>query len=169
MLSDISYILRKERINIESLDANVIGETIAITIMVKDPKKAMAVLAKNGFRNLEPEYFVVKVSNTSESIQMVTTMLKNAKINILQFHMVSSDGKDAMIAIKTNKPRASAEVLKPFLAEERGNYRSISISFFSGPPWPLPCLRAPSLPLSCLFPRTLPRQGPPRLAGSWNK
>ncbi|MBU0586119.1 ACT domain-containing protein [Candidatus Micrarchaeota archaeon] len=116
LLSDISYILRMERINLESLDATVIGGTIVITVFVKDPKRASIVLAKNGFKNLEQSYLVLKLDDVPKSYEVVTTMLKNAKINILQFHILSSDGKNAVVGIKADRPRAAKKTLRPYLS-----------------------------------------------------
>lgn len=118
LLSDISYVLGKEKINIEAMDANAVGGEAVITLLVKNPDKARDVLKKNGFTGLEEDFLVVRLGNEPGALGQVTEELKKAKIAILQFHHISSDGKQALVAIKADKPRAAKDVLKSFLAEE---------------------------------------------------
>lgn len=118
LISDISYILGKEKINIDGLSASVIGKKIAITIQVKKPDKAKEVLAKNGYTHLDDEYCVVMVKDIPGELSKITGLLKKARINILHLLQVSTDGKYAMVSIKTNKPRAARQILKPYMAEE---------------------------------------------------
>ena len=120
LISDMSYMLGKEKINIDGLSANVVGKKIAITIQVKDPEKAKEVLKKNGYANLDDEFCVIMVKDAPGELSKVTGLLKDARINILQLLQVERDGNFAMVSIKTNKPRATREILKAYLAEELG-------------------------------------------------
>ncbi len=118
LISDISYILGKEKINIDGLSASVVGKKIVITIQVKNHEKAKEVLTKNGYANLDDEFCVITVKNEPGELSKVTSLLKEARINILQLLQLETDGKYAMVSLKTNKPRASRNILKPYLAEE---------------------------------------------------
>ncbi len=118
LISDISYILGKERINIDGLSASVVGDKIAITIHIKEHEKAKEVLAKNGFKNVDDNYIVIMVKDEPGELAKVTGLLKSARINITQFHHISSDGKNAMVSIETDKPRATRKILKPYMAED---------------------------------------------------
>jgi predicted amino acid-binding ACT domain protein len=113
LISDISYVLGKARINIEAIDASVVGKKIVITVMVKNYARARDELEKNGYPStLDKDYCVVKISDAVGSMAKMTEMLKKARINILQLHQISSDGTHALVALKTNKPRPTREILK---------------------------------------------------------
>ncbi len=118
LISDISYVLGKEKINIDGLSASVVGKKIAITILVKNHEKAKEVLAKNGYRNLDNDYCVVMVKDAPGELSKITGLLKKARINILNLLQVESDGNYAMVSLKTNKPKAARDILKPYFAEE---------------------------------------------------
>lgn len=113
LISDISYVLGVARVNIESLDATVVGRKIVITVMVSNYEKAKDALEKNGYQaSLDKDYCVVKIRDEPGSMGRMTELLKKAHINIIQLHQISSDGKEALVALKTNKPRPTKEILK---------------------------------------------------------
>ncbi len=113
LISDISYILGKERINIDALDATVVGRKIVITVLVKNFEKAKNVLERNGYATaLDKDYCVVRIRDAPGSMAKMTEMLKKARINIVQLHQISTDGTYALVALKTDKPRPTREILK---------------------------------------------------------
>ncbi len=118
LISDMSYVLGKERINIDGIDANVIGKKIVVTILVKNPEKAMDVLKRNGFSNFDSDYIVVKIGDKPGEMAKVTELLKKKKVNILHLHQIPGEGGEALVAIKTNRPRASREILRQFMVSD---------------------------------------------------
>jgi hypothetical protein len=118
LISDMSYVLGKERINIDGIDANVVGKKIVVTILVKNPGKAMEILKRNGFSNFDSEYIVVKIGDKPGEMAKVTELLKKKKVNILHLHQIPGEEGEALVAIKTNRPRASREILKPFMVSD---------------------------------------------------
>ncbi len=118
LISDLSYILGKEKINIDGLSASVVGKKIVITLQVNDTKKAKNVLIKNDYKNIEDNYYVIMVKDKPGELSKITGLLKKAKVNILSLLQLSRDGNYAMVSLKTNKPRVTKEILKPYLAEE---------------------------------------------------
>ena len=63
VLADISYILGKAKINIESLTAEVHGGKAMINISVKDEKKASQLLNANNYKVIRSEILIVKVKD----------------------------------------------------------------------------------------------------------
>ncbi len=118
LISDMSYVLGKERINIDGIDANVIGKKIVVTILVKNPEKAMDVLKRNGFSNFDSDYIVVKIGDNPGEMAKVTELLKKKKVNILHLHQIPGEGGEGLVAIKTNRPRASREILRQFMVSD---------------------------------------------------
>ncbi len=118
LISDISYILGKEKINIDGIDANVVGKKIVITLLVKNPEKARDTLKKNGFSNFDSDYIVARIPDRPGEMAKLTELLKKKRVNILHLHQISLESGEALVAIKTNKPRVSREILKPFMVSE---------------------------------------------------
>lgn len=117
LLADISYILAKNKINIETISVNVVGGKAIIVITVNNPKNALDVLTKNGYKNLEEDYFVIKLQDKPGELNRVTMMLSQGGVNILNIHLLSRDGNQTLVALKADKERKAKELLKEFLAE----------------------------------------------------
>ncbi len=117
LLADISYVLAKNKINIETISVNVVGGKAIIILTVNNPKKAIEVLGKNGYKNLEEDYFVVKLDDKPGELNKITLLLSNAGVNILNVHLLTRDGKQSLIAFKVDKMRKAKDLLKDVLAD----------------------------------------------------
>ena len=117
LLADISYILSKNRINIEAITTNTVGKKAIIILVVNKPDKAIQVLSNNGYSNLSQDYFVVKLEDKAGELNKITQTLADAKINISNVHLLGRDGNSSLVAIKADKMRKAKELLKDVLAE----------------------------------------------------
>ncbi|MFA5077582.1 MAG: ACT domain-containing protein [Candidatus Micrarchaeia archaeon] len=117
LLADISYILAKNKINIDTISVNVIGDRVVLVLTLSDNKKAVAVLGENGYKNIKEDYFAVKVDDKPGELNRITSMLSKAKVRISNVHLLTRDGKHTVIALKTDKAKKAREVLKDFLVE----------------------------------------------------
>ncbi len=117
LLADISYILSKNRINIEAITTNSVGKKAIIILVVNKPDKAIQVLGNNGYNNLSQDYFVVKLEDKAGELNKITQILADAKINITNVHLLGRDGNSSLVAIKADKMRKAKELLKDMLAE----------------------------------------------------
>lgn len=113
LLADISYILGKSNVNIDGLYVDVIGGKAVIAMEVKDPKKAVDVLMRNGFKTTDPSSIVIKVSNNS--VEKITEMLEVEKISVKDLAMLSSDSTEGIFALNVDKPRKATKMLSPFM------------------------------------------------------
>ena len=117
LLADISYILSKNKINIEAITTNTVGKKAIIILVVNKPDKAIQVLSNNGYSNLSQDYFVVKLEDKAGELNKITQTLADAKINISNVHLLGRDGNSSLVAIKADKMRKAKELLKDMLAE----------------------------------------------------
>lgn len=117
LLADISYILAKNKINIETISVNVVGGKAIIVLTVNNPKKAVDVLSQNHYKNLEADYFVVKLEDKPGELNRITMLMSNAGINILNIHLLTRDGKQTLVALKVDKERKAKDLLKDVLVE----------------------------------------------------
>lgn len=111
LLADISYVLAKSKVNIDSLNAELIGRKAIITLLVKDPDRARTVLGRSGYRITEAESIVVRVSNKMGEIEKIGERLSHAGVNIEHVNMLSSTPSEGIFVFKVDKPRKASNIL----------------------------------------------------------
>jgi predicted amino acid-binding ACT domain protein len=109
LLADISYVLGKSSINIESLDVEVVGGKAIIVLEHKDQKKAALALMRSGFMMTDPEAIVIKAARSAKD--QITEMLEDGCITITDFSVLSKDDYDGVYAINVDKPRKASKML----------------------------------------------------------
>ena len=123
LLADISYVLGKTGVNIESLNVDVIGERAVITLEVRDPPRAKDTLEKNGFSTTDLKSIVIKLANPAKSIGEVTEMLESENVTIKEKTLLSSDAHDGIFAILVDKPRKASKMLRELMVINAPPYR----------------------------------------------
>lgn len=117
LLADISYILAKNKINIETISVNVVNGKAILSFVVNNPKKAIKVLNLNGYKNLDENYFVIKLLDKPGELSSITSLLAGAGINIINVYMLSRDGKTTIVALKVDKMKKAKDLLRDVLIE----------------------------------------------------
>ncbi|MBD3389365.1 ACT domain-containing protein [Candidatus Micrarchaeota archaeon] len=117
LLADISYILGKARVNIESLSATSVGGKAIITLLVKNSKKASEVLERNGFKISSGNVIFVKLEDKPGTLSEVAKLLAENKINVGNLNLISRDGRHTVVGVTVDRPRKAKKVLDPFLIE----------------------------------------------------
>jgi len=115
LLADISYILGKAKINIDSINVDVIGGKAIIGLMVSDRERAKSILDASGYKVNELEGLVLKVADKPGELSRITNMVSKEGISILNVHMISRDGNNTIISMTVDKPRKAEHVLKEHL------------------------------------------------------
>ncbi|MCX8196846.1 MAG: ACT domain-containing protein [Candidatus Micrarchaeota archaeon] len=118
LLADISYILGKAKINIDSVSVVSSGGTAILTFLLSDEKKAAQLLRQNGYKVLESEIFIVKLKDRPGELSELSSKLANAKINILSLYIVAKEAGYTYIAIKVDKTKKAKQLLKPYMELE---------------------------------------------------
>lgn len=110
--------LGKAKINIEALSVEVQGNRCIIDIVVKDDKKAMDLLTKNGYQVFKNDVLIVKIKDEPARMSEFSAKLAKNKINILSMSkIVDGEGYD-FFAIKTDRPAKAKKVLESYLASK---------------------------------------------------
>jgi hypothetical protein len=117
LLADISYILGKARINIESISSTSVGGKAIISIVVKNAKKAQNVLEQNGFKVSSGNILFIRIPNTPGNLSKIAKMLVDGKINLEKLAQVSIDGQYVVIGLTVDRPRKARKVLAEYLVE----------------------------------------------------
>ncbi len=115
LLADISYLLGKTKINIESIGLEVVAGKAVMSLTLKDPEKAKSVLENAGYKVTETNIIVVKLEDQPGELGKITSMMAQEKINIENIHMLSKDSKSTILAITVDKPKRAFKLLEPYL------------------------------------------------------
>jgi hypothetical protein len=111
LMADISYVLGKSGVNIESLNVEIVGAKAVISLLVKDPKKAKTILESNGYNTAALDAIVIKVSDHLNNLSKITDKLSRARVNIDDLSTISTSTSEGVFALRVDKPRKAAKLL----------------------------------------------------------
>ena len=115
LLADISYVLGKAKINIESISVDVTGGKAVIGLILSDENRGKNVLEASGYNVGELNSIVIKLPDQSGELSRITTSLSKEGVNIQNVHMLSKDGKNTVISVVVDKPKRASTLLKDYL------------------------------------------------------
>jgi len=119
LLADISYVLGKAKVNIESISVDVVAGKAIITLTIQDPMKAKDVLERNGYTVAESNVLVIKLADKPGELSKITNMLAGEHVSIHNVHMLSRDGKNTVLAIIVDKPKKASKMLDEYLINKQ--------------------------------------------------
>ena len=117
LLADISYILGKSRVNIDSIAVSSVGGKAVFSIMVKDQEKARSVLEGNGFSVSSGNVIFVKLEDQPGKLAEIAKLLSGNRISVENLHLISRDGKNSIVGITVSRPRKAKKLLSGCLIE----------------------------------------------------
>ncbi|MDD5023030.1 MAG: hypothetical protein PHU63_02575 [Candidatus ainarchaeum sp.] len=118
LLSDITYILGKSKINIEGVDVVIIGGKAIINLTIKDAEKATQALTLNGYKVMESNVLILKLEDKPGELARVTKLLSDSEVDIQNVHILSKDKKQTIIALVVDKGKKAKSLLQEYLVEE---------------------------------------------------
>lgn len=118
VLADVSYLLGKAKINIESLTAASLSGKAIIVFFVKDGGKARKVLESNGYKALESEILVLRLKDAPGQLSQMTMLLKKENVNILNLYFIAKEKGSSIIALRVDKTAKAKKLLKSYMEIE---------------------------------------------------
>ena len=115
LLADISYVLGKAKINIESVGVDVLAGKAVITLIIKDFAKAKSALLNSGFTPEEENSVVVKLTDQPGELSKITSMFAAEKISIQRMHIISRDGSNTILSFRVDNPKRASKILDQYL------------------------------------------------------
>ncbi len=122
LLADISYILGKAKVNIDSISVDVVGGKAIISVLLSDEERGKSVLEASGYKVNELNSLVLKLRDQPGELSKITKTLSKEGINIQNVHMLSRDGKNTVISIAVDKPKRAISLLKEYLISNEEGY-----------------------------------------------
>ncbi len=114
LLADISYVLGKAKVNIESITVDMISNKSIITLSLSDIDRGREVLEGAGYSATQSNSVVIKLDDKPGELGRVTTMLSKEGVNIENVHMLSKDGSNTVLSVMVDNPKRAGNVLKEF-------------------------------------------------------
>lgn len=102
VIANISQVLAAEGINLESINAQVVGEEAAIILTADRYDRALYVLNQAGFKAISDDALVLRLPDEPGALAKVAGDLKEAGVNIESMHILSRQAGYAMIALKAD-------------------------------------------------------------------
>jgi hypothetical protein len=118
LLADISYILAKSKINIESINVAVVSNKAVIALEVSNPDKSKEVLEASGYR-VENNSLVVKMSNSE--VQGLEERLLKEGVKVEKSDTLTRDEKCSVLALSVDKPKRASTILQHNLLTDESN------------------------------------------------
>ncbi|MFA5077578.1 MAG: ACT domain-containing protein [Candidatus Micrarchaeia archaeon] len=120
LVADVSYVLAKEKINIEQINVSVVDEKAIIMLGVASAKheKAKVALERNGFEILPAKSIVVRLDDTPGTLAEVSRKLSGAKVNVLNIHILGKKDGSVFDSIVVDRPREARKVLGSAVVNE---------------------------------------------------
>lgn len=115
LLADISYVLGKAKVNIESISVDVVGGKSIISLLLSDDNRGKSVLEASGYQVNELNSLVLKLNDKPGELSRITNSLSKEGVNIENVHMLSKDGKNTVISVVVDKPKRAASLLKEYV------------------------------------------------------
>ena len=122
LLADISYILGKAKVNIESVNADVVGRKAIVSLSLSDEMKGKSVLEASGYSVGELNSVVIKLKDKPGELNKLTSALSKDGVNIKSVHMLSKGGDNTVVSLVVDKPKRAASLLKESLLASENVY-----------------------------------------------
>ncbi len=115
LLADISYLLGKAKINIESISVDVVAGKAIISMIIKDYEKAKEMLANAGFTVSEMNSLIIKLVDQPGELNKITSMLAKEGVKIENVHIVSKENGYTVLSVAVDKIKKAAKLLDQYL------------------------------------------------------
>ncbi|MFH1393399.1 MAG: hypothetical protein ABII71_03875 [Candidatus Micrarchaeota archaeon] len=122
LLADVSYLLGKAKVNIESIGVEVISGKALISLALSDAERGSSVLGSAGYTVAEANSVVVKLKDEPGELSKVTGMLSSEGISIGNVHMLSKGGDTTVLSVAVDKPKRASALLKSYLVAQETGY-----------------------------------------------
>ena len=110
-LADVSQTLARAEVNIESLAAEVLGESGIIVLRVDRYDAAVRALSEAGFRVVTEDALVLDLENRPGSLADVARRLTEARIGIRSLRILERCGQRSLVTLVADDPGAAREIL----------------------------------------------------------
>lgn len=115
LIADISYVLGKAKLNIESISVDVVNSNAIITLSLSEVEKAKTFLEAAGYPVEQINSLILKLPDQPGELNVISSLLSKESINIQKMQILLRDGKSTILSLSTDKPKRAAKILESYL------------------------------------------------------
>ena len=115
ILAEVTEIMAKNGINIETIEAETIGGSGIVIMTVDKYDLALKKLRDASFNAITEDSLLIKLKDEPGALAKIAKRFKDANINIRSFHIISRDGDNSIAAISTERTANAIELVKDVL------------------------------------------------------
>ncbi len=115
LLAEITTLLEREGVNMQTIDGDTIGSSAVISIMAEPYDKCFNALAEAGFKVFSHEQILISIEDQPGALAEISRMLANEQIDIRSVHLVNREGERAIVAIETENDYRTRQILRDLI------------------------------------------------------
>lgn len=119
LLADMSYVLAKSKINIDTINVDVLSGKAVICMSLSDPRKGTEVLEAAGY-SVETNNVVVKIP--SEKLGAVAEQLNKGGVRVERSNVLAKDDTTSIVSYQVDKPKRASTILSEHLLSNESKY-----------------------------------------------
>lgn len=120
LLADISYLLAKAKINIETIYVDVIGGKAIISLEVSDPIRGKQIVEAGGYNVEELDAVVVRLQE--KDLNKATKQLSDDGLKVKSVKVLAKDNHEVIYCMVVDKPKRAVALLQPHLITNKSTY-----------------------------------------------
>lgn len=110
-LADVTQTLAAANVNIETIEATVLGENGVIVLRVDRYDDALRTLSDAGYRAVSEDALVLDLENRPGSLAAVAKRLRDANIGIRSLRIVDRSDRRSLVTLVADDPAAARRML----------------------------------------------------------
>jgi len=117
LLLEVTEVLGRGKINIESISLEVVGKKAMMRIMVEEARirTAKELLARHGFKVVESDTLVLKVKDRAGELAKVAKILTDAGIKTESLQVIEKQNGEMLNSIRVSNPEKARKLLEPYI------------------------------------------------------
>lgn len=112
LVTKISELLGKQKININSIEANLEHGFAKIKLYTLDNDLSLNILNENGFKSVSDKNILLRVEDKPDALGHISQQLSQKNINICAISMIEQNHGSNIISIVTDSADRSREIFK---------------------------------------------------------
>lgn len=120
LLADISYLLAKAKINIETICVDVVSGRAVITLELSDPVKGKQAVEAGGYRVEDLNAVVIKIDE--KELNKLTKQLTDDGLKVQNVQVLAKDNHEVVYSMVVDKPKRAITLLQPHLITSKSYY-----------------------------------------------
>jgi len=115
LLAEITTLLEREGVNINTIDGDTVGSSAVISIMAEPYERCFNALAEAGFKVFPHEQILIGIEDQKGALAEISRRLANAQVDIRSIHYVNRKDELCIVALETENDFRARQVLRDVL------------------------------------------------------